>query len=238
MNNTNPNINLKQSTTTSKNTSTNTSSSSIKPSITNPNLSEKILQPSYILDPLSVIIKLAILSKKSIGSKISIANNILHIQEIGIFQSLVRSVFNNNKNEIQYLYNPIELACKYYLDPEFIKNNNKIKKLFVCAQKGIDNLILTYKKYSIITHTLYMYYNIISNYLGTNYNDKLFIPDNLSDIYTKSSLVKLHSMWNINKIKIVLDIIEFVDNEKESESSIRCLEEFMLSIDKDIVLYL
>lgn len=192
----------------------------------------------YILDPLSVIIKLSILSKKNIGCKICITNNILYIQEVGIFQSLVRRVFNNTKNDIQYLYNPIELACNNFLNVEFAKNNPKIKKLFISAQKGIDNLIETYKNHTIITHTLFMYYNIISNYLGKNYNDKLFIPDNLSNIYTKKFLDNLNSMWNINRIKIVLDIIDFIDHDKASESSIKCLEEFMASIDKDIISYM
>lgn len=192
---------------------------------------------TYILDPLSVIIKLAILSKKNVGCKISIANNILYIQEKGIFQSLVRRVFNDNKNDIQYLYNPIELACNYFLDIEFVKINPKIKKLFIAAQKGINNLIETYKNHTIITHSLYMYYNIISNYLGKNYNDKLFIPDNLSIIYTKKLIQNLNLHWNTNRTKIVLDIIEFIDNDKESNSSIKCLEEFMTSIDKEIIYY-
>ena len=39
----------------------------------------------YILDPLSVIIKLVILSKKDIGTKISVSNNVIYIQEVGIF---------------------------------------------------------------------------------------------------------------------------------------------------------
>jgi hypothetical protein len=192
----------------------------------------------YILDPLSVIIKLSILSKKNVGCKICITNNILYIQEVGIFQSLVRRFYNNTKNDIQYLYNPIELACNIFLNIEFVKDNPKIKKLFISAQKGIDNLIETYKNHTIITHTLFMYYNIISNYLGKNYNDKLFIPDNLSNIYTKKFLDNLNSMWNINRIKIVLDIIDFIDHDKASESSIKCLEEFMASIDKDIILYM
>ena len=69
----------------------------------------KILE-KYILDPLSVIIKLAVLAKKPVGSKITIDSNIVYIQEIGIFQGFVRFVYKINKDQIQYLYIPIELA--------------------------------------------------------------------------------------------------------------------------------
>ena len=66
------------------------------PNIESPN-DDKATIHKYILDPLSVIIKLAILSKKRIGTKISVYNNIVYIQEIGVFQALVRYVFKNNK---------------------------------------------------------------------------------------------------------------------------------------------
>ena len=124
---------------------------------------DKISINKYILDPLSVIIKLAILSKKVDGCKISVYNNTVFIQEAGVFQSFVRYLFKNNKVDIQYLYNPIELACLHFLNKEFVLRNPNIKNLFINAQKGLEALMITYKNYTIITHTLYMYYNIIES---------------------------------------------------------------------------
>jgi len=66
----------------------------------------------YILDPLSVIVKLAILSNKPVGTKLQILSNTVYIQEPGIWQPICRYSFNTNKTDLQYLYNPIELACK------------------------------------------------------------------------------------------------------------------------------
>ena len=137
----------------------------------------------YILDPLSVIIKLAILAKKPIGCKIAINNNIIYIQEVGVFQSLVRYLYNNNKNDIQYLYNPIELACKNYLSKECIKIYPNIKNLFIDAIKGLEKLKETYSHNMIITHTLYLYCSIINNYLGEIFNNNLFIVDDITDKY-------------------------------------------------------
>jgi hypothetical protein len=137
----------------------------------------------YILDPLSVIVKLAILAKKPIGCKIAINNNIIYIQEVGVFQSLVRYLYNNNKNDIQYLYNPIELACKNYLSKECIKIYPNIKNLFIDAIKGLEKLKETYSHNMIITHTLYLYCSIINNYLGEIFNNNLFIVDDITDKY-------------------------------------------------------
>lgn len=197
---------------------------------------DKIEINKCILDPLSTIIKLTILSKKQIGSKISVYNNTICIQEIGIFQSLIRYIYNNNKIDIQYLYNPIELACANFLRKEYIIEHPTIKTLFINAQKGILSLIETYKKYTIIIHILYFYYNIISNYLGEKFNDKLFIKDNVSSIYNKELIEKMNLTWTQNRIKMVLDMIDFVDKDDGSNKSVKCLEEFMLIIDNEIFL--
>jgi hypothetical protein len=192
-----------------------------------------ITNEKYILDPLSVIIKLSILSKKPIGTKISVYNNIIYIQEVGIFQSLVRYIFKSNKIDIQYLYNPIEIACNYFLNENYIRINPNIKNLFIDAQKGINILIETYKTFTIITHTLYMYYNIISNYLGEKFNKNLFIKDTISELYNKELIIKLNNIWNNDRIKIILNMIEYIN--KGDQNSIKCLEEFMVIIDEEVI---
>ena len=189
----------------------------------------------FILDPLSIIIKLAILSKKDIGTKICVYNNILYIQEIGVFQSLVRYMFKNNKIDIQYLYNPIELACKFYLNDKNNFNNLNIKLIFTSAQEGIKKLIKTYHEHLIIVHTLYFYYNIIENYLCSKYNERLFMSDSFSIYYTDDLIEKFNSQWTREKIKIVLEMIEFINNDNsELNKSIKCLEEFMVIIDNNV----
>ena len=195
---------------------------------------EEVNFKKNILDPLSVIIKLAILSKKQVGSKISVYNNILYIQEVGIFQSFVRVMFKNNKVDIQYLYNPIQCACKFFLNKDYISKNPNIKKIFINAQSGLKSLIETYKEHTIIIHTLYFYYNIIENHLSDNYNEKLFIEDSFTIYYKEDLLKELNSQWTNEKIKIVLEMIEFINGEKESNKSIKCLEEFMIIIDNNI----
>ena len=98
-----------------------------------------------ILDPLSVIIKLAILSNKSIGTKLLIQNNVIYFQEPGPFQALCRVIYKSNKTDLQYMYNPIQIACQTFLSKENIQKTPRIKSLFICAQLGIERLKETYK---------------------------------------------------------------------------------------------
>jgi len=182
---------------------------------------------SNILDPLSVIIKLSIYGKKDIGTKLCVFNNVLHIQDIGIFQSFVRFINNNSKNDLLLLYNPIELACKYFLLENLNKYNNNIKKIFVDAKTGIENLIKLYKDFPIV-YTLYIYYNILVNYLEEIYNDKLFIADTNTDYYTKELSNKLNSNWTSEKVEIVLSLLDYINTNNKN---INCINEFLTQID-------
>lgn len=190
----------------------------------------------YILDPLSVIIKLAILSYKPLNSKLSIYNNMLCIQEPGIFQSIVRYYFNNNRFDIYNLYNPIHLACIHFLKNNFIGLD--IKKLFKVAKNGIQRLITNYKDTQVIIHTLYMYYNIIENHLTGSYNSNIYMPDPNTSIYNNILVNSLNSKWSFEKIKVVLNFFEYVDNDTTNKTSIKCLDEFMINIDNETYSYI
>jgi len=186
----------------------------------------------YVLDPLSVIIKLAILSNKPIGTKLHIDKNIIQLQEPGPFQSFCRYIFKSNKTDIQYLYNPIELACQYYLTEKFILDKPKIKELFICAQTGLTNLIETYKNCSVMRICLSYYLSLISNYLEDKKNDKLFRKDNVTAFYTPDILNKLHKIWTSDKIKIVLNITTYLLTNEHADTDVNSLETIMNGIDK------
>jgi len=64
-----------------------------------------------ILDPLSLAIKLYIYSYKHAGTKISILNNKIDIQEIGIFQSIIRTIKGDTKNNLINMLFPLTYAC-------------------------------------------------------------------------------------------------------------------------------
>lgn len=188
----------------------------------------------FILDPLSVIIKLAILSNKPIGTKLSIQHNIIYTQEPGPFQSICRYVFKNNKTDIQYLYNPIELACQIYLTKTITQNNPKIKDLFKCAQHGLLKLIDTYKTSSVMRICLNYYLSLIDNHLEEKNNTELFRKDNMTTFYTTEVLSKMNKIWTQEKIKIILNLTTYLSRDDTAETDVKSLETIIDGIDRQI----
>jgi len=191
---------------------------------------------NFILDPLSVIIKLAILSNKPVGTKLLIQNNVIYFQEPGPFQSICRMYYNTNKTDLQYIYNPLNIACLKFLSKSFTEKTPRIKKLFLCAQNGLKKLIDTYKSCSIITITLNYYYALLTNHIQEVYNDGIFIKDSFTGYYTQSVCDALNGQWSDIKIKVVLDLIVFLLDNEDAHNNVRSLETIMNGIDHNTML--
>jgi hypothetical protein len=191
----------------------------------------------FVLDPLSVIIKLAILGNKPVGTKIIIHNNVMYFQEPGPFQSLCRYVYNTNKTDLQYLYNPIELAAVYFLSKEYVAKTPRVKTLFAAAQRGLDRLMETYRNSPIIRLCLHYYSVIIANHLSQTYNDAIFRKDGMSLLYVRETVDALNAAWTPEKIKIILDLITFLTNDATAETNVKSLENIIDTIDKDTQAY-
>jgi hypothetical protein len=185
----------------------------------------------FILDPLSVIIKLAIIDNKPNGTKICIQNNNIFLQEPGPFQAFCRYMLNTNKTDLQFMYNPIQIACQTFLTKENISKNPRIKTLFICAQQGIEKLKETYKNCSIIYLCLNYYYIIITNYVEQFYNETIFKKDSMTLLYTTEVVSSLNSQWTQEKITIILDLISFLSNDKMAVNNVKSLENIINSID-------
>ena len=192
-----------------------------------PENNTKINIKLFLLDPLSVIIKLAILGNKPIGTKILIQNNVIYFQEPGIFQSITRMFYNSNKTDLQYMYNPIHIACSTFLSKEFIQKTPRLKSLFVFAQNGLKNLIETYKNCSIISLCLNYYYAIITNHVEQKYNDSIFYKDSITSYYTKELIDTLNEQWTQDKIKVILDLIAFLTHDTTASNNVKSLETIM-----------
>lgn len=196
-----------------------------------PENNNKINIKLFILDPLSMIIKLAIIGNKPTGTKILIQNNIIYFQEPGPFQAFCRYILNTNKTDLQYMYNPIQIACQTFLTKENIQKTPRIKTLFTCAQQGIEKLKETYKTCSMICLCLNYYHTIINNYVEQIYNETIFRKDSMSLLYTKEVVDKLNAQWSHEKIKIILDLISFLTNDKMALNNVKSLENIMDNID-------
>lgn len=196
-----------------------------------PENNNKINIKLFILDPLSMIIKLAIIGNKPIGTKILIQNNIIYLQEPGPFQALCRYILSTNKTDLQYMYNPIQIACQTFLSKEIIQKTPRMKSLFICAQSGIERLKETYKTCSMICLCLNYYHTIITNFVEQIYNETIFRKDTMTSLYTKEVVEKLNTQWTQEKIKIILDLISFLTNDKMATNNVKSLENIMDNID-------
>ena len=186
---------------------------------------------NYLLDPLSVIVKLAILASKPVGTKVCIHNNILSFQEPGPFQAICRIVYNLNKTDLHFMYNPIQLACMHFLSEKSLKMRPRMKNLFMYAQRGLERLMDTYRSNSTIRHSLNYYHAIISNYVDAKYNATLFRKDGMSVLYGDELVSSLNSRWSEKWVKAILDMIGFLSDDSISSENIRVLESLMTTID-------
>jgi hypothetical protein len=199
-----------------------------------------------VLDPLSVIVKLAILGNKPVGTKVCIQNNVMHFQEPGPFQSVCRYMYQSNKTDLQYMYNPIHLACVAFLKKNLndASSSNasskkgmngeekRMRNLFLSAQKGIERLIETYKQSSIIRLCLNYYHVLITNYVDEIYQDAIFRKDGMTQLYTDTIVGELNRQWNPERLKIVLDLIGFLNGDSMAASNVKSLETIMHTIDE------
>lgn len=200
--------------------------------ITIPDDNNNINIKTFVLDPLSVIVKLAILSNKPVGTKLLIQNNVIYFQEPGPFQSIARMVYKSNKTDLQFIYNPLNLACLHFLSKSFVDKTPRIKSLFLCAQNGLKRLIDTYKSCSIITITLNYYYSLLTNHMAQTYNETMFMKDNFTRYYTQTINDLFNKQWTDEKIKVVLDIINFL-GKNDNPNNVKSLETIMEDIDKN-----
>jgi hypothetical protein len=200
-----------------------------------PDNSKNINYKLFVLDPLSIIIKLAILSNKPVGTKFRVQDNVMYIQEPGYFQSICRIYYNANKTEIQYLYNPIHFACENFLCSRFTDKTPGIKKLFSCAINGLNKLKDTYKTCPVIVLCLNLYIGVIENSLEEYTFDKIFKKDAMTSIYDEITLRNLNGFWSNDRIKVVLDMIDFLCKDYSASNNVQALEIFINHIDTEIV---
>jgi hypothetical protein len=212
-----------------------------------------INQKNYLLDPLSVIVKLAILANKPVGTKVCIQNNVMTFQDPGIFQGFCRTMYNLNKTDLHYMYNPIQLACLHFLSSSAVKSRPRMRNLFTYAQKGLERLMDTYRANSTIRHSLNYYYAIIGFAIerckntptgwispkvpvegegsDAKYNTMLFRKDGMSVLYGDELVASLNGQWTDKWIKAVLDMNGFLSDDSISPENIRILESLMMTID-------
>ncbi len=187
-----------------------------------------------ILDPLSLVIKLYIYSFTPDKTKISILNNKIEFQEDGIFQSTVRTINRDTKNDLINMLLPLTYACEMYLN-----DNNDSSKYNIIFEGVICSLNKLNKVYESneITQNIEQLKNIVQKFLNGHNFSPTSIVSNWNEPSTqlkKSFYSQTNSIWTQNRLKILFGYINEITITKSIENTtilIISLKTFMNYID-------
>ena len=62
-------------------------------------------------------------------------------------------------------------------------------------------------------------------------NDNFFQKDNMTSLYTDDVNAKLMELWTDERIKIVLDLVDFLSKDKSALHNVKSLENILDDID-------
>ena len=178
-----------------------------------------------IVDPLSMVIKLYIYSFKPIGTKISILNNKINIQESGMFQSTVRTIKGDTKNDLINMLFPLAFACETYLNET---SQKRFKNIFEQIIRTFEKLNEVYQ-INEITHNIEQLKNIVINFLSNNkFNPKTIISnwEEPASILKKSFYSQTNSVWTSNRLGVLFGLV----NEITSATSDDIIEQLIYSL--------
>ena len=201
---------------------------------------------NFVLDPLSVVITLAINAFKPIGTKLSLYNGCLHLHDMGVMQSAVRTFSGDSKTNIKIINHPLIYACKQFFKSDE-KPPDEIIYLFKTAKIGLENLLYTYTDDREIRTCLNTYINIINSVTTIekiNYDmiDMLLILNvgsaditshiNIAGIVKNNLIETLHKTWDINKISIVINLLKEFENATPYSQNylFQSIDSFMMCI--------
>ena len=172
-----------------------------------------------ILDPLSLVIKLYIYSFKPPKTKISILNNKIEFQEDGMFQSTVRTLKRDTKNDLINMLLPLTFACETYLGND---EREMYIKIFEEVINSFDKLNKVYET-NEITQTIEQLKNIVLKFIPNKNFNPISIVSNWNDpasMLKKSFYAQTNSVWNSNRLKILFGYIEEISNSDSIENTI------------------
>ena len=163
-----------------------------------------------ILEPLTTLIRLCMIYYENPGIKIGINyNKVLFYRNNG-FQSLLRKIYSESRENLHNLHNPILRASEWYTC-----QCEEIKYIFEYAILGLKKLRESYQLQSIISHSLNSYSQILQDEINnivdlnvqTNQYQKIIIS-NLSDNEKGSLYKSLLNIWDFRNIQTIYNILK------------------------------
>jgi len=114
---------------------------------------------------------------------------------------------SDNREDLHNLYYPILKATQWYS-----RNEEEYKVIFSYCIKGLHNLINSYSKNSLISHSLSHYIQILEND-----TDELYDTENSNNQQVNHIYTELKSLWNKREIDIIKNLLLQLDQNSDSE---------------------
>lgn len=155
---------------------------------------------NIILEPMCSIMRMILLNYKIEGTKISIYNNSISYNEPNYYQGIIRNYNGDTREDLHNLYNPFMKAFEWYS----VEEERNIYFYTLC-KNGLNKLINSYDKDSIISHTLKHYSKMFNDILSQKDIDKI------EGIKESPLLDEFKSIWKDDELDIIFKILKFID---------------------------
>jgi hypothetical protein len=86
----------------------------------------------------------------------------------------------------------------------------------------------------VIVLCLNLYIGLIENSLEEFNFNQIFKKDAMTSIYDESTVRNLIGFWTTDRIKVVLDMIEFLCKDYSASNNVQALEIFINNIDREL----
>jgi hypothetical protein len=159
-----------------------------------------------ILDPMSCLVRLALLKYKDPSTKVSVYDNSIQYNQPGIFQGMIRNFNGDKREDIHNIYQPLLKAIEWY-----DISDETYKYLFQKCLEGIDCLVTTYSKHSIVHTTLQHYRKLISDTI-----EQKEIIEYEKDIKESPLINELHDFWDKDEIMIIYQLLQINDKQTDT----------------------
>ena len=184
-----------------------------------------VITKNILLEPLCCIFRIILLIYKEKGTKISFYNNSITYNSPNILQGLIRTFYGDKRDDIHNLYYPFIKAFEWYSyeDPMFFYFYEK------CIL-GLDYLLHSYEKDSIICHSLQHYKQMFLDTI----KDIEIAP--LTNVNESPLLNNLKEFWEKDEILIIFQTLNHLDkcNENDKQTYLDTIDKILSMKEKKL----
>ena len=214
-------------------------------------IKEEDTTTKMLFEPVLVLSRLAQLSLYPMGTRLYVRDNTVRIHSTGITQSITRWIAGDSREDLTYLYEPLQRFCRIYMTKTNKAQRNILKSVIERALTGLEVLRKTYGTHRIIDHSLAYYQTFLvrclhpstfgdsrkKHPLGPHDASLLADIDDASEAGTDSKIDKLSGVWALDDIRMLRTMLDETDDstsEDQKKSRLATLGSFLDSKELEV----